>query len=140
MIWKLKCMYVWMNCSALLLHVQFTYEVCGCVLTASGTLHMHTYRYSSAAKSRSASGRTPITVDAWIYLHNQTPCEQHAWTYRYSLYLLCSLTGKKDRIIHLPVKSSLRLPSHVCPASKQQCVYLTASRGQSTTPVLPCLP
>lgn len=72
------------------------------------------------------------------------------WAICLDIQILCLFAvlsnWKKDRIIHLPVKSALSLPSHggltgdLCPVSKQLPVYLAAGRGQSSTPALPCLP
>lgn len=65
-----------MDCSALLLHVQFTYEEYGCVLTAKSVfedVHMCSH---NIIKSRSVSQQPPISVDAWVYLHTHAPCEQ----------------------------------------------------------------
>lgn len=135
-----------MNCSAMLLHVQFTYEVYGCVLTAQSMLQVvHTCRYNGIAKSGSASRQVPISMDAWVYLHKQVPCEQTCLDVQMLPLFLTLSDWKKDRIIHLPVESVLTLPDHGgltrdrCPVSKQLCVYLVVGWGQSATPTLPYL-
>lgn len=73
---------------------------------------VHTRRYNSIAKSASASRQAPISMDAWVYLHKQAPCEQICLDVQI-LPLFPTLSNwRKDRIIHLPVESVLSLPSH----------------------------
>lgn len=83
-----------MNCSVLLLHVQFTYEEHGCVLTAESVLadvHMCSY---NIIKSRSASKQLPLSVDVWIYLYTHGPCEQTCLDVQI-LPLFPPLTGRR---------------------------------------------
>lgn len=99
-----------MNCSVLLLHVQFTYEEYGCVLTAKMLADVHMCS-CNIIKSRSASKQLPISMDAWVYLYTHALSEQTCLDITDTPFI-SSTNWKKDRIIHLPVGSALGLPKY----------------------------
>lgn len=83
-----------MNCSVLLLHVQFMYEEYGCVLTAKSVLADVQICSYSIIKSRSVPQQPSISMDAWVYLYTHAPCEQTCLDIQI-LALFPPLTGKR---------------------------------------------